>query len=59
MGIPAFEKHKPASNPVMWTPAMDRKLGTMSDADLARKLQCSPFAIFYRRTRLKIPRFRP
>jgi hypothetical protein len=58
MGIPAFGKHKP-QKPIPWTPALDRKLGTMSDADLARQFGCTPFAVFYRRKRLKTPPFHP
>jgi len=30
----------------------------MPDTDLARKLRCSPMAVFYRRKRLKILAFR-
>jgi hypothetical protein len=59
LGIPAFVKRKPQSHPVAWTPAMDRKLGRMSDPDLAQKFGCSPHAVYHRRKRLKIPPFRP
>ena len=58
LGVPAFTKRKPRSEPVNWTPAKDRLLGTMADPDLARKLKCSPMAVFYRRRRLKIAAFR-
>jgi len=30
----------------------------MTDIDLARKLRCSPMAVFYRRKRLRIPAYR-
>jgi len=53
-GRPAFVKRKPHGKPVTWTPAKDRLLGTMSDVDVARRLRCSPMAVFYRRRKLKI-----
>jgi len=58
LGVAAFTKRKRRGKPISWTPATDRLLGTMPDGDLARKLRCSPMAVFYRRKRLKIPAFR-
>ena len=43
---------------LVWTPAKDRLLGTMSDVDLARRLSCSPMAAFYLHRKLGIPRYR-
>jgi hypothetical protein len=57
LGVAAFTKRAPRGKPITWTPAKDRLLGTMSDANLARKLQCSPMTVFYRRRRLKIPAY--
>ena len=58
LGVAAFTKRKRRGKPITWTPAKERLLGTMPDGELARKLRCSPMAVFYRRKRLKIPAFR-
>ncbi len=55
LGVPAFTKRKPRSRPMVWTPAKDRLLGTMSDGDVARRLRCTTPAVVYRRRQLKIP----
>lgn len=50
LGIPAFAKRR-----IAWTPAMDRKLGKITDEMLALKLGCSASAVTYRRRQLKVP----
>ena len=57
-GVPYVMKRNPISKPPRWTPGRDRLLGTMPDSVLARKLRCSPFSVFNRRRKLKIPRYR-
>jgi hypothetical protein len=56
LGIRSYYKRKPQSEPVKWTPAKDKLLGTMPDSKVARRLGCSPMAVFYRRRKLRIPR---
>jgi hypothetical protein len=58
LGVPAFTKRAPRSEPFTWTPAKDRLLGTMPDGKLAHKLRCQPMAVFYRRKQLKIAAYR-
>jgi hypothetical protein len=57
-GVPNVIKRNPMSKPPRWTPKRERLLGTMPDSVLARKLRCSPFSVFNRRRKLKIPRYR-
>jgi hypothetical protein len=57
-GVPNVKKRNPMSKPPRWTPKQDRLLGTMPDTVVARKLRCSPFSVFFRRRKLKIPRYR-
>jgi hypothetical protein len=58
LGIGAFTKRSPRGEPILWTSAKDRLLGSMSDGDVARKLRCAPMTVFYRRKRLKIAAYR-
>ena len=52
LGVPAFTKRKPRSQPMVWTPAKHRLLGTMSDGNVASRLRCAPTCGFKRRRRL-------
>jgi len=53
LNVAAFVKRRP-NRPA---PECDALLGTMSDVDLTRRLHCSSMAVFYRRRKLRIPRF--
>jgi hypothetical protein len=58
VGVAAFTERKPTAKPTVWTPAKGRLLGTMPDGEAARKLCCSPMAVFYQGKRLNIAAFR-
>jgi len=58
VNVAAFVKRKPNRPAPPWTPERDALLGTMSDSDLACRLRCSPMAVFYRRRKLRVTRFR-
>src|SRR5262249_25895209 len=58
ISVPNVMKRNPISKPPRWTPKRERLLGTMPDTVVARKLRCSPFSVFNRRRKPKIPRYR-